>query len=212
MNAEMFEEWFGLAKALDRVGDRWTLLIVRELLLEPRRCRELRDNLLGLAPNLLADRLREMESNGLVVRRLLDGAGAYELTDIGRGLEAAVVALIRWCGRTLSGSQPREEFRPERLALALEAALPVNEDDPSLELRIAEGGTVLRIATSDGETIVEVETTEAVDDVVDLVVSGDRRLLVAIAAGYLSMDQAEERGILVHGAKKVRRPLERATA
>lgn len=212
MNTHMFEEWCGLAQALDRVGDRWTLLIVRELLLGPRRSEELHENLPGLAPNLLAGRLREMESNGLVVRRLLDGAGAYELTDRGRELESVIVAVIRWGGRSLPISPPSEGFRPERLALALEAALPATEGDPSLELRLATGGTVVRVATPDGETIAEVETSDMPDEVVDLLVSGDRRLLVALAAGYLSIEQAEEHGILMHGAKKERRPLERVTA
>lgn len=209
MNTEMFEEWCGLAQALDRVGDRWTLLIVRELLLGPRRSEELQEHLPGLAPNLLADRLREMESNGLVVRRLLDGTGAYELTDGGRALEASVLALIRWGERSLPSSPPSEEFRPDRLALAIEVALPVNEGDLSLELRVAAGGTVVRVATPDGEAIAEAETP---DDFVDLVVGGDLRLLVALAAGYLSVGQAEERGILVHGVTRDRQPLERVIA
>jgi DNA-binding HxlR family transcriptional regulator len=209
MNTEMFEEWFGLAQALDQIGDRWTLLIVRELLLGPRRSEKLHESLPGLAPSVLFDRLREMDSNGLVVRRLLDGA--YELTDGGRGLERAVVALIGWGGRSLQSSPLPEGFRAERLALALEAALPANEDDPSLELRVATGGVVVRVAIAD-ETIAEVETAEASEDIVDLVVSGDRRLLVALAAGYLSIGQAEERGVLVHGAKRERRPLERVIA
>jgi DNA-binding HxlR family transcriptional regulator len=212
MNTEKFEEWFGLAQALDRVGDRWTLLIVRELLVGPRRAGELHESLPGLAPDRLADRLREMEANGLIVRRLLDGAGAYELTDAGRGLEWAVVALIRWGGRSLPSYRPPEEFRLERLALALEAAFPENEDDSSLELRVATGGTVVRVATPDGKTIAEVETADAPEDIVDLVVSGDRRLLVALASGYLSVEQAEGRGILVHGAQSERRPFERVIA
>jgi len=211
MQARTFEEWCGLAQALDRVGDRWTLLIVRELLLSPARFGQLEEHLPGLAPNLLADRLREMESNGLVVRRLLDGAGAYELTDGGRALEAAVVVLIDWGARSLPSAPPREEFRPERLALALTASRPVSGDDPSLEVRVAAGGTIVRVAIA-GETIAEVETAEGADDEVDLVLSGDRRLLVALAAGYLSIEQAEERGILVHGAGKQGRPLERVIA
>jgi len=208
MNTAMFEEWCGLAQALDRVGDRWTLLIVRQLLLGPRRSEELQESLPGLAPNRLADRLREMESDGLVVRRLLDRAGAYELTHDGRGLEAAVVALIDWGGRSLPSSSLSEGFLPERLLLALEAALPMNQDDLSLELRVAVGGTVIRVAIAD-EPIAEVGTA---DDVVDLVVNGDRRLLVALAAGYMTIEHAEERGIVVHGAKKMHQLLDRVIA
>jgi DNA-binding HxlR family transcriptional regulator len=207
MNAEMFEEWFGLAQALDRIGDRWILLIVRELLLGGRRYRALRENLPGIGTDDLADRLFEMESNGLIACRPLDGESVYELTEGGRELEATVLALIRWGGRSLPSAPPREEFRPERLALALKAAR-VHDEDPSLELRLAAGG-VVRVAIADGETIAEVETA---DDVVDLVVSGDPRLLAALAAGYLSIEQAEERGISVRGPRKDRRPLERVVA
>jgi DNA-binding HxlR family transcriptional regulator len=208
MNAEMFEEWFGLAQALDRIGDRWTLLIVHELLLGRRRFRELRGNLPGIGANELANRLFEMESNGLIACRPLDGESVYQLTEGGRELEVAVLALIRWGGRSLPSSPPRAEFRPERLALALEAALPAI-DDLSLEVRVATGGTIVRVAIADGETIAEVETA---NDVVDLVVSGDPRLLVALAAGYMSIEQVEERGIVVHAAKNERGPLERVVA
>jgi DNA-binding HxlR family transcriptional regulator len=209
MNAEMFEEWFGLAKALDRVGDRWTLLIVHELLLGRRRFRELRGNLPGIGANELANRLFEMESNGLIACRPLDGESVYQLTEGGRELEVAVLALIRWGGRSLPSSPPRAEFRPERLALALKAAQVAEGDDPSLELRVAAGGMVVRVAIADGETIAEVETA---NDVVGLVVSGDPRLLVALAAGYMSIEQVEERGIVVHAAKNERGPLERVVA
>jgi DNA-binding HxlR family transcriptional regulator len=204
----MFEEWFGLARALHQIGDRWTLLIVRELLLGALRFRELRGNLAGIATDELDDRLFEMESNGLIVCRSLDGERVYELTERGRELEAAILALIPWGGRSLPSALRREAFRPERLALALKASR-VPDEYLSLELRVAAGGTVVSVAIADGETIAEVETP---DDVVDLVVSGDRRLLVALAAGYLSIEQAEERGVLVHSSKKERRPLERVTA
>jgi DNA-binding HxlR family transcriptional regulator len=184
------------------------LLIVRELLLGGRRYRVLRENLPGIATDELANRLCEMESNGLIAWRPLDGERVYELTEDGRELEAAVLALIRWGGRSLPSAPQREAFRPERLALALKAAR-VSDQHLSLEFRLAAGGTVVRVAIADGETIAQAETP---DDVVDLVVSGDRRLLVALAAGYLSIEQAEERGVLVHSSDKERRPLERVTA
>ena len=69
MTGRSFRQWCGLAETLDRIGDRWTLLIVRELLLGPRRYTDLRRNLPGIATNLLAERLRDLEQEGLVTRR-----------------------------------------------------------------------------------------------------------------------------------------------
>jgi DNA-binding HxlR family transcriptional regulator len=90
-------QFCGLARALDHVGDRWTLLVVRELLLGPKRYGELLSGLPGIATNLLADRLRQMRDAGLLVRGDTDGGETrYELTDLGRGLEPAVLALVRW--------------------------------------------------------------------------------------------------------------------
>ncbi|WP_433044915.1 winged helix-turn-helix transcriptional regulator [Dactylosporangium sp. CS-033363] len=83
----------GVARALDVVGERWALLVVRELLLTPQRFSELRHALPGVSSNLLADRLRELEQHGVVHRP--DG-GRYDLTDRGRRLEPIVVALGDW--------------------------------------------------------------------------------------------------------------------
>ena len=88
-----YDQYCALAKALDVVGDRWTLLVVRELLVRPCRYSELQDGLTGIATNLLAERLRQLESAGVIGR---NGDGRYELTDRGRRLGAAVHELVRW--------------------------------------------------------------------------------------------------------------------
>jgi DNA-binding HxlR family transcriptional regulator len=93
-----------LARALDIVGERWTLLIVRELLLGPRRYGDLLESLDGITTNLLAKRLREMKKLGLVEKRRLPppaSSDVYALTDAGRALEPAVMELARWGGRLL---------------------------------------------------------------------------------------------------------------
>lgn len=197
--------WCGLAQALDRVGDRWTLLIVRELRVRPRRPRDLRDNLPGITTDLLADRLLEMESDGLIVR--LGGSDEVALTQAGRELEEAVLALTRWGGRFVPGASAPDWFRPEWLALVLEAMDP----DPSLELRMDTGGRVVGIRLADGRTIADVDRAHTDGDV-ELLVSGDPRLLAALAAGYLSIDKAEERGLVIRGVKRGRRMLERVVA
>ena len=92
----------GVARALDLVGERWALLVVRELLLGPKRFTDLRTGLVQLGPDVLSQRLRELEQAGIVRRRTLAppaGSRVYELTDWGRELEPVVLALGRWGSR-----------------------------------------------------------------------------------------------------------------
>src|SRR6266851_2299557 len=89
----------GIARALDVVGERWALLVVRELLLGPQRFSDLRRALASASSNLVADRLRELESRGVVGRRKLAppaGSWVYELTEWGRELEPIMLALGSW--------------------------------------------------------------------------------------------------------------------
>lgn len=89
----------GIARALDVVGERWALLVVRELILMPQRFSELRHALPNASSNLLSDRLRELEQHGVIRRRKLaetSGPQVYELTEWGRKLEPIVVALGDW--------------------------------------------------------------------------------------------------------------------
>src|ERR671918_1537364 len=92
-----YQQYCGAARALDVVGDRWTLLIVRELLLGARRFTDLIDGLPGISRNLLTERLRDLERDGVVTRQELPPPAArqvYDLTDDGRGLAAAIGPLI----------------------------------------------------------------------------------------------------------------------
>jgi DNA-binding HxlR family transcriptional regulator len=92
----------GIARALDQVGERWALLIVRELLLGPKRFTDLRAALPGVSPDVLSQRLRELEQTGLVRRDTLPPPAAariYELTERGRGLEPVLIELGRWGSR-----------------------------------------------------------------------------------------------------------------
>ena len=89
----------GIARALDIVGERWALLVVRELLLGPQRFTDLRHALPGASSNLVADRLRELEGRGVIRRRQLPapaGSRVYELTGWGRELEPVLLALGDW--------------------------------------------------------------------------------------------------------------------
>ncbi|MGH2798781.1 MAG: winged helix-turn-helix transcriptional regulator [Thermoleophilaceae bacterium] len=89
----------GIARALDVVGERWALLVVRELTLGPKRFTDLRAGLPHVGPDVLAQRLRELEQSGVVQRRTLAppaGSRVYELTERGRALEPVLIELGRW--------------------------------------------------------------------------------------------------------------------
>ena len=98
-NWRRYRDACGAAQGLDIVGERWTLLVVRELLLGPKRFTDLREGLPGISTNILADRLETLELSGVVRRRTLPAPAAskvYELTDWGRELETVVAAIGRW--------------------------------------------------------------------------------------------------------------------
>ena len=99
MVARSYGQYCPVAKTLELVGERWTLLIVRELLVEPKRFTDLHAALEGIPRNLLADRLRDLEAHGIVARQLLPPPAArtvYELTDAGRALLPVIGVLAQW--------------------------------------------------------------------------------------------------------------------
>lgn len=106
----------GIARALDVIGERWALLVVRELSFGPKRFTDLRRGLAGASPNVLSQRLRELESGGVLRRR---SAGDYALTDWGRALHPILVELGRWGAQ--SPARPAGELSVDALLVALEA-------------------------------------------------------------------------------------------
>src|SRR3954453_5510820 len=102
-----YDQGCGSARALELVGDRWALLVVRELLLGPKRFTDLRDGLPGIGPNVLSQRLKELEEIGVLRREQLPPPAAstvYELTEWGHELEEILVRLGRWGARSPSMS------------------------------------------------------------------------------------------------------------
>jgi DNA-binding HxlR family transcriptional regulator len=102
MPARRYDDPCGIARALDVVGDRWALLVVRELILGPKRFSQLRDGLHGVSPNVLSQRLRDLEDGGIVRREALDrpaSVAVYELTARGLALEPVLLELGRWGSR-----------------------------------------------------------------------------------------------------------------
>jgi DNA-binding HxlR family transcriptional regulator len=118
-----YHQYCPVARALDVAGDRWTLLVARELLLGPRRFTDLADGLPGIASSVLAARLKELEEHGLVAKRALPPPAAsvvvYELTDQARGLALVLAALADWGMRLLGDPGPEDAVDPRWLVLAL---------------------------------------------------------------------------------------------
>jgi DNA-binding HxlR family transcriptional regulator len=152
MDRRTYGDPCGVARALDAVGERWALLVVRELLLGPKRFTDLHRGLGGVSQNVLSQRLRELEAAGIVRRRRLGppaGAWAYELTEEGSALEPVLVALGRW-GRSRPMTA-EAELSVDALVLALqttfdpaaagdlEASLDLRLDDDRLEVAVADG-------------------------------------------------------------------------
>jgi len=161
----------GIARALDIVGERWALLVVRELILGPKRFTDLREGLPRLGPDMLAQRLRDLEEAGVVRRRTLPAPAAsrvYELTEWGADLEPVLLELGRWGSRVRLPDQP-PPLGVDAAILALEttfdpaSAVGVNE---SYEIRLGDQrfsltvtGGRLRISRGEGgDAAVSIDT------------------------------------------------------
>lgn len=187
-----------LAKSLDLVGDRWTLLIVRELLDGPKRYVDLQQGLAPIATDMLASRLRDLEANGLVSRRETPRptvARLYELTPRGAGLDDVVQAFARWGFPLVEHREPGDVVDPRWVARAVRAV--VRADRPAVDLVVRlcmpEGESTLRITG----TSVEALGDEAGDAPVDVTLTGaaehlaqaidPRRAAELVAAGDVTI-------------------------
>jgi DNA-binding HxlR family transcriptional regulator len=124
MPRRSYDQYCPIARALDTVGERWALLIVRELLEGPRRYTDLHADLPGVSTDVLAGRLKDMEREGLVTRRRLPPPGAayvYELTHRGLELRPVLAALAEWGGPALGEPRPTDAIR-EHWSAAPDAA------------------------------------------------------------------------------------------
>ncbi len=153
MATRTYGEGCGISHALDLVGERWALLVVRELLLGPKRFTDLREGLPNVSPNVLAQRLRELEEADVVRRRKLPppaGSWIYELTDWGRDLKPIVISLGAWAVR--SATFPRDTaVSADSVVLALGTffdAEAAGDLDAGYELRL--GDNVFGVRVADG--------------------------------------------------------------
>jgi DNA-binding HxlR family transcriptional regulator len=188
MPARSYGQYCGLARALDTVGDRWNLLIVRELLLGPMRYGELVSSLGGIATNLLADRLRSLEASGVIERRVGDPGGVvYALTPWGSQLREAIEAVVRWSTPLMvSGPRADDAFEPRWLAVALPALLRGRTADPPAELGIDVSGHLMTLRIDAGGARVTVQP----DRRPDTILRAAPEVILGLAAGALTIDQA----------------------
>src|SRR5918992_2067599 len=127
MPRHRYQQYCALARTLDVAGDRWTLLIVRELAPGRRRFTDLLDGLPGVSRNLLTERLRALERAGIISRHELPPPAVrrvYELTDDGRDLATAMAPLIAWGARRIGERTPGDTFRPRWPAVAMAGPPP----------------------------------------------------------------------------------------
>ncbi|GAA2729080.1 winged helix-turn-helix transcriptional regulator [Streptomyces nogalater] len=185
-----YDQYCSAARALDLVGDRWTLLIVRELLAGPRRYTDLHADLPGVSTDVLASRLKEMERDGLTTRRRLPPPGAayvYELTPRGRELLPVLQALGTWGARELGERGPTDAVRAHWFALPL---LRVLEGEGVVEVRLEEGEFHLHVGAGEGPVYGDGPAPGPAD--ARLVM--DAATCEAVARGELSLPDAVRHG------------------
>jgi DNA-binding HxlR family transcriptional regulator/putative sterol carrier protein len=196
-----------IAHGLDLVGERWALLVVRELLLGPKRFTDLKNGLPNASPNVISERLRELERAGVVARDKLPppaGSRVYRLTDWGRELEDIVMSLGRWAAR--SPSRPaKAPIGPDSLVLALRARFDADAAKglrASYELRLGEDR--FRIALSGDQ----IELARGGADQPDATIDTDADTLAAVLWDGRPLADAQHAGaIAIEGDKAAVRRL-----
>lgn len=193
MTRRSYHQSCSLARALDAIGERWTLLIVRDLLLEPLRYGELLDRLPGIGTNLLAARLRSLAGLGLVERIRENGRHRWGLTASGRALEPAVMEMIRWGLKTRLPGRSGESSRPEWDLIAMKALFHCDAaDPPDGEYQLVLNGLPARLTVTDGKLgMIRGRTGEPRAEIEMDTATGWR-----IATGALSDEEAERSGQL----------------
>ncbi|HJZ46764.1 MAG TPA: winged helix-turn-helix transcriptional regulator [Roseiflexaceae bacterium] len=197
MKNRSYNQYCGLAYALDVVGERWTLLIVRELIAGPRRFTDLLEGLPGISTNLLSERLKELDQQGILRRRVLPPPAAssvYELTPLGQALEKTLLELGKWGSQFVPTSSEgasvlhansyaltlKTFFRPE-LARGLTETYALHIDNELLQVQIKDGA-------------IHVQQGEALK--ADVVFHTDMPTYLGLLSGEIQPEQAMQRGLI----------------
>ncbi|OIJ65194.1 winged helix-turn-helix transcriptional regulator [Streptomyces mangrovisoli] len=187
-----YDQYCSAARALDVVGDRWTLLIVRELLAGPRRYTDLHADLPGVSTDVLASRLKDMERDGLATRRRLPPPGVahvYELSERGRRLLPVVQALGEWGAAELGERRPTDAVRAHWFALPLLRDLE-REGRGLVEVGLQEGEFHVHVGAAEGPVYGDGPAPAAPDARLTL----DPATCEAVGRGELSLREATRTG------------------
>jgi len=199
-----YGHYCSIARALDIVGDRWTLLIVRELLLQgPCRFTDLKNGLPGVATNLLSIRLKELENAGLVARGDAPPPVAtvlYTLTDDGLALEPVLKVLGLWGLKYMSEERPDDAFQARWLAYA--PAWFSTDADPGA------APAVIQLIAADESAVIElmggeIHTRVGRAEKPDLVLDGPPRAVLGLLGGQVDLKQARQLGLSARGRSEL---------
>jgi DNA-binding HxlR family transcriptional regulator len=197
-----YGEYCSVAKALDVLGERWTLLIVRELLTRgPCRYTDLRTGLPGIASNLLADRVRDLEAAGVVEREEAPPPVAttlYSLTERGKALEHVISELARWGAPLMRDSPPDDEFRGQWLQFPVRMFLADNDPKrPASTVEIHAGDQSVVVKAANGEVSMRLGG----DPAAAAVITASPQQILALMSGKVTLGQAVKRGLRVDGSR-----------
>jgi DNA-binding HxlR family transcriptional regulator len=201
--ARSYGQYCGVTTAVELVTERWALLIIRDLLVGPRRYTDLKQGLPKIPTNILSSRLKELQEGGVIRRVPLARCGlVYELTEYGRDLEPIVLALGRWGFRSMGEPKDDDIVTADSLTMALRTAFTPGIASVSLDFQIQVGAVELRGKVSDRELKV-VQIAPPVSPVGGALPSGEPELRFAtgpgirhLIAGTLTADEAVEQDVL----------------
>jgi len=193
MTKRTYGQYCGLANALDLIGERWTLLIVRDLAIAPKRFSDLLEGLPGIGTSLLSERLHHLEDQGLARRAVADrptGGVVYELTEEGQALAVAMSGLATWGAARLE-AQEGAEFRPDWAMFALQCAFNPERAagvHDCYEFRLE--GTPFWVLIDDGDLEVSYEKPRKPD----FILTTDVPTLARLGTGVISPEEAMASG------------------
>lgn len=197
-----YDDGCATAHALDIIGERWALLIVRELVPGPKRFSDIRAALPGISTNILTSRLAELEGHHIVVRRTLPPPAAsqvYQLTDWGKELEPLIREIGRWAARS-PALTPGKPMSAASVMLSFRTMFsPERAGDVAMRLALTFDGVPHRAVIEGGALDVRIGE---IDDP-DVAVSGDPNLVAAIVYGGMSLVDAKAAGLEIRGNEGV---------
>jgi DNA-binding HxlR family transcriptional regulator len=201
--ARSYGQYCGITTAVELVTERWALLIIRDLLVGPRRYTDLKQGLPKIPTNILSTRLKELQDGGVIRRVPLARCGlVYELTEYGHELEPIVLALGRWGFRSMGEPKDGDVVTADSLTMALRTAFRPESASRPLDFQIQMGAVELRAQVSDGGLKV-VQIAPPAPPIGGSLPSGEPELRFAtgpgirhLIAGTLTPAQAVEQGVV----------------